>query len=120
MHPKINEPLVWKQAVEMWLHHITDNYVETTLLVALKRCHNEIEPTIDYLTTLGYSSLLGQWGYGGPNDIHIDVGGNLKAHDLINVYFPTWNDKVMSISLSDILIYLKNDKKEVSVQLSLL
>lgn len=120
MRPKINEPLIWKQAVEMWLHHVANNYVETTLLVALKKCDNEIDETIDYLTGLGYASLLGQYGNAGPNDIHIDVGGNLKAHDFIGVYFPTWNDKVMSISLSDILIYLKNGKREVNVQLSLL
>jgi hypothetical protein len=94
-----------------------NDYVETTLLAALKQSHNDINEAIEYLIASGYASILGRYGCGGPNNIHIDVGSNLKTGNFIQVFYPTWNDKVMEIPLSDILIYLKNNKQQVSVQL---
>jgi hypothetical protein len=119
MPAPINRPLIWRAAVEMWLSHMANNYVETTLLVALKQNTGNIEETISYLTSLGYGSILGLYGQGSSNQVHIDVGSGLKQSNFIQVFYPTWNDKVMDISLADILTYLKNQKKEIVVQLDL-
>jgi hypothetical protein len=119
MPAPINRPLIWRAAVEMWLSHMANNYVETTLLVALKQNTGNIEETIGYLTNLGYGSILGLYGQGSSNQVRIDVGSGLKQSNFIQVFYPTWNDKVMDISLADILTYLKNQKKEIVVQLDL-
>jgi len=114
------EPQIWKAAVELWLHHIENDYVEKTLLIALKYGHNDIIEATNYLVTHGYGALLGMYGAGGPGMIHIDVGGDLRKTNFIQVFYPNWSTKAMDISLSDILKYLRNGKREVNVQLSLL
>jgi hypothetical protein len=117
---KIPEPELWQTAVETWLHHMEKNYVENILKRSIRQTEN-LEDAVIWLYENGYSSLLGLWGGTNvENGVHIDVGGSIKSHDYIQVFYPDWNTRVLKIPIIDVLGYLKNGKKQISVQLSLL
>jgi len=107
---------LWKDAVEAWLNHLPNNQIENACLMAMENA--SVESAVNLLSKMGYQHIFGRIGIN-ANTVAIDVSTVFEDPNFIRVYERDWAKYIMSISMRDILVWLKNGKKTIAVQLQL-
>jgi len=107
---------IWIDAVERFLRHVSDAWVEKSLLYAMSINENDTTKAVDWMVSNGYGSLIGAFGSGGPSMTSIDVGTDCRAPDFIKVFDKDWTSPITVIPLKDILDYLKSNKNQKMIE----